>query len=185
MYSTLVVVISQSPGFIKPGLLGSLINGQTGTALLPAVWSLKAGTFVIFRRKGILWYVRGKPCHVAKSLTYRVCESGFITAGPNKIPQINIPRDTQYNRWPNFYTRHLINTLIQLIVAKRRHKATRSWVNIGSRNGLLPNGTKPLPEPMLTYHQQGPVVFIGGHYHEIWRCQSVKQDWKLHFYNHI
>ena len=26
------------------------------------------------------------------------------------------------------------------------------WVNIGSGNGLLPEGTKPLPEPMLTYH---------------------------------
>ena len=24
------------------------------------------------------------------------------------------------------------------------------WVNIGSGNGLLPDGTKPLPEPMLT-----------------------------------
>ena len=28
-----------------------------------------------------------------------------------------------------------------------------NWVNIGSGNGLLPDGTKPLPEPMLTYHQ--------------------------------
>ena len=28
-------------------------------------------------------------------------------------------------------------------------------VNTGSSNGLLPDGTKPLPEPMLTYHQQG------------------------------
>ena len=27
------------------------------------------------------------------------------------------------------------------------------WVNIGSGNGLLPDGTKPLPEPMLTYHK--------------------------------
>ena len=26
-------------------------------------------------------------------------------------------------------------------------------VNIGSGNGLLPDDTKPLPEPMLTYHQ--------------------------------
>ena len=26
-------------------------------------------------------------------------------------------------------------------------------VNIGSGNGLLPDGTKPLPEQMLTYHQ--------------------------------
>ena len=25
-------------------------------------------------------------------------------------------------------------------------------VNIGLGNGLLPDGTKPLPEPMLTYH---------------------------------
>ena len=29
----------------------------------------------------------------------------------------------------------------------------RHRVNIGSGNGLLPDGTKPLPEPMLTYHQ--------------------------------
>ena len=27
------------------------------------------------------------------------------------------------------------------------------WINIGSGNGLLPDGTKPLPEPMLTLHQ--------------------------------
>ena len=27
------------------------------------------------------------------------------------------------------------------------------WVNTGSGNGLLPDGTKPFPEPMLTYHQ--------------------------------
>ena len=29
---------------------------------------------------------------------------------------------------------------------------TQIWVNIGSDNGLLPDGTKPLPEPMLIYH---------------------------------
>ena len=28
--------------------------------------------------------------------------------------------------------------------------ATEIWVNIGSGNGLLPDGTKPLPEP-ITY----------------------------------
>ena len=27
------------------------------------------------------------------------------------------------------------------------------WVNIGSGNGLLPDGIKPLSEPMLTYDQ--------------------------------
>ena len=30
-----------------------------------------------------------------------------------------------------------------------------TWIctNIGSGNGLLPDGTKPLPEPLLTYRQ--------------------------------
>ena len=36
--------------------------------------------------------------------------------------------------------------------------ATYIWVNIGSGNGLLPNGTKPLPEPSLTCHQYGSVA---------------------------
>ena len=31
--------------------------------------------------------------------------------------------------------------------------ATAIWVNTGPGNGLLPDGTKPLPESMLTYHQ--------------------------------
>ena len=35
---------------------------------------------------------------------------------------------------------------------------TEIWVNIGSGNGLLTDGTKPLPEPMLTYHKYGPVA---------------------------
>ena len=47
---------------------------------------------------------------------------------------------------------------IQLIVALWHHMATEVWVNIGSGNGLLPDGTKPLPEPMLTYHQWGPDI---------------------------
>ena len=86
--------------------------------------------------------------------------------------------------FPDQHLMYHISSMIfinQLIVAWRHHKATRNWVNIGSGNGLLPDGTKPLPEPMLTYHQYGPVAFIGWHYHEkIW-YQSVKQDWKLHF----
>ena len=40
--------------------------------------------------------------------------------------------------------------------------ATEIWVNIGSGNGLLPDGTKPLPEPKLTDHQWSPVTFILG-----------------------
>ena len=33
------------------------------------------------------------------------------------------------------------------------HVVTQNFVNIGSGNGLLPNDTKPLPKPMLTYHK--------------------------------
>ena len=40
------------------------------------------------------------------------------------------------------------------------HMANEIWVNIGSGNGLLPDHTKPLPEPMLTDHQWGPETFI-------------------------
>ena len=36
-----------------------------------------------------------------------------------------------------------------LIVVRWHHIATWIWVNIGSENGLLPNGNKPLPETML------------------------------------
>ena len=33
--------------------------------------------------------------------------------------------------------------------------ATGIWVNIGSGNGWLPDGTKPLPEPMLDLSSEG------------------------------
>ena len=39
-----------------------------------------------------------------------------------------------------------------------RHMATEIWINIASGNVLLPDGTRPLPEPQLTYHQQGLVA---------------------------
>ena len=48
---------------------------------------------------------------------------------------------------------HCISPWNQLIVAYWCHMVTQIWVNIGSGNGLLPDGSKPLPEPMLTYHQ--------------------------------
>ena len=44
--------------------------------------------------------------------------------------------------------------------------ATLIWVNIDSGNGLLPDGTKPSPEPMLTYHQYGQVTFISGQFYK-------------------
>ena len=42
------------------------------------------------------------------------------------------------------------------------------WVNIGSTgsdNGLLPDGIKPLPEPVLTYHKDESVAFADEQFH--------------------
>ena len=37
---------------------------------------------------------------------------------------------------------------------------TDIWVNLGSGNGLLPDGNQPLAESVLTYYQLG---FFGTH----------------------
>ena len=42
--------------------------------------------------------------------------------------------------------------------------ATQILVSIDSGNGLLPDGAKPLPEPMLTYRKYRPVTFIWGNF---------------------
>ena len=40
--------------------------------------------------------------------------------------------------------------------------SSKILVKIGSGNGLLPDGTKLLPEPMLSYYQENPLAFIPG-----------------------
>ena len=64
--------------------------------------------------------------------------------------------------------------------------AAESWVNTGSGNGLLPDGTKPLPEPMLIYLQFSPVTCICGQFH-IWNLyhHSLKLGWKLLIYDFV
>ena len=67
-------------------------------------------------------------------------------------------------------------------MAQWRHMVTWIWINIGSGNGLLPDGTKPLPEPMLTYHQRGSVAFSSEQFHrKCSRYQFVKQIWIYNF----
>ena len=41
------------------------------------------------------------------------------------------------------------------------------WVNIVSGNGLLPDGTKPLPQPFLTQHHWGLSASTKGNFPEI------------------
>ena len=55
--------------------------------------------------------------------------------------------------------------------------ASLNLVNIGYGNGLLPDGTKPLPKPMLTYHQWGLVGFTLGNFKCSWHhklCYTFK-----------
>ena len=52
-----------------------------------------------------------------------------------------------------------------LFAAQRRHMATYIWVKFDSGNGLLLDNTKPLPEPILTLHQWGQVIFIWWQFH--------------------
>ena len=54
-----------------------------------------------------------------------------------------------------------ITSFVYFIVALWRHIASAILVKTTLGNGLLPDGTKPLPEPMLTYHQEGPVASEG------------------------
>ena len=43
----------------------------------------------------------------------------------------------------------------------KTHLESSVWVQVMA---CLPGGTKPLPEPVLTYHQCSPVTFIWGHF---------------------
>ena len=52
--------------------------------------------------------------------------------------------------------------------------ASEILVNNGSGNGLLPDGTKPLPDPMLTNHQWSLVTFISGQFHEMLQPSITK-----------
>ena len=44
---------------------------------------------------------------------------------------------------------------------------TENRVNIGSGNDLLPDDIKPLPEPMLTYHQLHPAKINSDNHQKI------------------
>ena len=59
-------------------------------------------------------------------------------------------------------------------------------VNTGSGNGLSPDGTKPLPEPVLTYHQWSLMAFIWGLFHR--KCLkyiTVAWVWIILYHSHI
>ena len=72
---------------------------------------------------------------------------------PNSHPQLKLPfDDPQVNSlWPSN--------------ARWRQKSESTLAQVMA---LLPDGTKPLPETMLTDHQWSPVTFILGQFHNRW-----------------
>ena len=62
---------------------------------------------------------------------------------------------------------------------------TEISVNIGSGNGLLPDGTKPLPKPMLTSDSLAPVVFCLPEINFTADAQAILYNSKLSSYCHI
>ena len=55
-------------------------------------------------------------------------------------------------------------------------------VNIDSGNGLMPDGTTPLQEPMLTYyHLEFCGIQLGLNLYQVLKIESLKWAWKLHF----
>ena len=61
-------------------------------------------------------------------------------------------------RYQKCQSTHIRMSAISLTVACWRHMATWIWINISSDNSLLPEGTKPLTEPVVTYHRWGVVT---------------------------
>ena len=58
---------------------------------------------------------------------------------------------------------------------------TDKWVNTGSTNGWLPDGTKPLPENILINNQKGAMTLVWGQFHKkYFSHESLKLPLKLH-----
>ena len=50
---------------------------------------------------------------------------------------------------------------------------SQTLVDMGSGDGLVPDGTKPLPEPMLTSHQQSPLELTWAQFTFIWSASRM------------
>ena len=61
--------------------------------------------------------------------------------------------------------------------------ATWIGINNGSENDLLPDGTKPLIEPMLICRRWGSVAVPGQQFH--WNKLSSQTEFKMHTFNSL
>ena len=104
-------------------------------------------------------------------MTYIIAYVKTMTV--RKKHQWNTNRNTRFSFKKNFWNCRLRNFVWALLSGHQcvnsiwRHMVTEIWVKIGSGNDLLPDSTKPLPEPMLTDHHWGPVTFTTGQFYEM------------------
>ena len=62
---------------------------------------------------------------------------------------------------------------------------TENGVNIGSGNGLLPDGSKTLAGPMLTCHQWSYVTITEGQFHKRYFSQKSPRDQRVKYMYHV
>ena len=118
------------------------------------------------------------PCHTSISLVFTVFEillclwisgcAGFVVNDQRQVLVVKEKYSAGKPRWKLPGGMADKGSLDRPVRAWWHHIATEIWVNFDSGCGLLPDGTKskPLPEPMLTYHNQGSVTFVWGWFHK-------------------
>ena len=71
---------------------------------------------------------------------------------------------------------HVGNIVFNSFWSSDTNMVTEIWVNIGSGNGLVPDSTKPLSEPILTDHRWSPVTFILRQFHNHLRVPDLQMS---------
>ena len=66
--------------------------------------------------------------------------------------QLIYKKNTVNKYCPKLSLQACLKYSLQLIMAWWRHMASEILIDTGSGNDLLPDGIKPLPEPMMTHH---------------------------------
>ena len=81
----------------------------------------------------------------------------------------------------------LPGAIITIMFSLTHWRLVTPWTlfNFGSDNGLVPDGTKPLPEPIFTYHWWSHMAFTWGSF--TWNVQDLSHHnlyTKLHIWNY-
>ena len=98
------------------------------------------------------WSINIQQCHLNQQ-TDLLTHCGLVMPyGSTCIKRRSDANDQQKSLRCNkcFFVNHVWNPLKLNLVWLVGLNLVWIWVNIGSGNGLVPGGTKPLPEPMLT-----------------------------------